>query len=149
MLFDRGGSMRRTRWAAGVGAGLLALLALPGAALADGMTLDRFNAGKLPIETGINSVWVLVAGILVMFMQAGFAFLEIGFSRGKNAGTVIAKILVNFSIAAIAYWAVGFAFAFGGPANHIIGTHGFFVQGFDDPLKTFPIMGLSDATIQA
>jgi hypothetical protein len=34
-----------------------------------------------------------------MFMQAGFAFLEIGFSRGKNAGTVVAKILVNFSIA--------------------------------------------------
>ena len=49
-----------------------------------------------------------------MFMQAGFAFLEIGFSRGKNAGTVVAKILTNFSIAAILYWAVGFAFAFGG-----------------------------------
>ena len=91
--------MRRTRWAAGVGAGLLALLAVPAAALADGGTLDLANAGKLPIEVGINSVWVLVAGILVMFMQAGFAFLEIGFSRGKNAGTVIAKILVNFSIA--------------------------------------------------
>src|SRR4051794_6609342 len=128
MLFDRGGSMRRTRWAAGVGAGLLALLALPGAALADGMTLDRFNAGKLPIETGINSVWVLVAGILVMFMQAGFAFLEIGFSRGKNAGTVIAKILVNFSIAALCFYAVGFAFSFGA-GNQIIGTHGFFLAG--------------------
>ena len=51
-----------------------------------------------------------------MFMQAGFAFLEIGFSRGKNAGTVVAKILTNFSIAAIGYWAVGFALAFGGAA---------------------------------
>src|SRR3954453_6673595 len=130
MLFDRGGSRRRTRWAAGVGAGLLALLALPGAALADGMTLDRFNAGKLPIETGINSVWVLVAGILVMFMQAGFAFLEIGFSPGKKAGTAIAKILVNFSIAAICFWAVGFAFAFGN-GNEIIGTSGFFLAGAD------------------
>ena len=46
---------------------------------------------------------MLVAGILVMFMQAGFAFLEIGFSRGKNAGTVVAKILVNFSIAALMF----------------------------------------------
>ena len=46
---------------------------------------------------------MIVAGILVMFMQAGFAFLEIGFSRGKNAGTVVAKILINFSIAAILY----------------------------------------------
>src|SRR3954463_13310474 len=92
MLFDRGGSMRRTRWAAGVGAGLLALLALPGAALADGMTLDRFNAGKLPIETGINSVWVLVAGVLVMFMQAGFAFLEIGFFPRQKTGPGVSEI---------------------------------------------------------
>ena len=45
-------------------------------------------------------MWVIIAGCLVMFMQAGFAFLEIGFSRGKNAGTVVAKILTNFSIAA-------------------------------------------------
>jgi len=57
---------------------------------------------------------VIVAGSLVMFMQAGFAFLEIGFSRAKNAGTVVAKILTNFSIAAIGWWACGFAFAFGG-----------------------------------
>src|SRR3954449_362779 len=149
MLFDRGGSMRRTRWAAGVGAGLLALLALPGAALADGSTLDLYNAGKLPDAVGINSVWVLVAGILVMFMQAGFAFLEIGFSRGKNAGTVIAKVLANFSIAAICYWAVGFAFAFGGDLGHVIGTHGFFLRDYGDPAKAFPIMGLSDATIES
>ena len=51
-------------------------------------------------------------------MQAGFAFLEIGFSRGKNAGTVVAKILTNFSIAALMYWAVGFAFAFGIGDDH-------------------------------
>src|SRR3954471_58679 len=128
MLFDRGGSMRSTRWATGVGAGLLATLAVPAAALADGSTLDMANAGKLTQAVGINSIWVLVAGILVMFMQAGFAFLEIGFSRGKNAGTVIAKILVNFSIAALMFYAVGFAFSFG-DGNAIIGTHGFFVAG--------------------
>src|SRR5262245_30985109 len=130
MLFDRGGSMRRTRWATGAGAGLLATLAAPAAALADPKTLDLANAGELPFEVGINSLWVLVAGILVMFMQAGFAFLEIGFSRGKNAGTVIAKILVNFSIAALMFWAVGMAFAFG-EGNAIIGTHRFFLAGPD------------------
>jgi Amt family ammonium transporter len=128
----------------GAAAALLALV-LPGSALAD--TFDA--AGKLPDTVGINSSWVLIAGILVMFMQAGFAFLEIGFSRGKNAGTVIAKVLTNFSIAAIAYWAVGFAFAFGGDPGHVIGTHGFFLQDFGDPQKAFPIMGLSDATIEA
>jgi Amt family ammonium transporter len=84
-----------------------------------------------------------------MFMQAGFAFLEIGFSRAKNAGTVIAKILTNFSIAGVCYWAVGFAIAFGGPVGHIFGTHGFFLENVGDPAKTFPIMSASDATIEA
>jgi ammonium transporter, Amt family len=80
-------------------------------------------------------------------MQAGFAFLEIGFSRGKNAGTVVAKILTNFSIAGLCYWAVGFAFAFG--AGSVIGHHGFFLQDFGDPQKAFPVMGLSDATVES
>jgi Amt family ammonium transporter len=145
MLFDRGGSMRRTRWAAGLGAALLALLVVPGAALADGGTLNLANDGKLPIEVGINSIWVLVAGILVMFMQAGFAFLEIGFSRGKNAGTVVAKILVNFSICAICFYAVGFAFAFG-EGNQIIGTHGFFLAG-SDASGNFPLVDVTKGTV--
>src|ERR687893_48389 len=70
---------------------------------------------------------VLVAAALVMFMQAGFALLEIGFSRAKNAGAGIAKILTNFSIASIAYWAVGFALAFGG-AGWFAGSEGFFLD---------------------
>src|ERR671933_685009 len=124
---------------------LIVLLA-PAAALAD--TFDAAGKG-LPQSVGINSMWVIVAGCLVMFMQAGFAFLEIGFSRGKNAGTVIAKIVTNFSIAGIMYWAVGFAFAFGGGLGHVIGTDGFFLRAFGDPQQAFPIMGLSDATIEA
>ncbi len=120
--------MRRTRWATGVGAGLLATLAIPASALAAGSDLQDAVDGVFPASVAINSVWVLVAGILVMFMQAGFAFLEIGFSRGKNAGTVVAKILVNFSICALCFYAVGFAFSFGA-GNQIIGTHGFFLAG--------------------
>ncbi len=82
---------------------LVASLALPAAALgADGPTLEDS-------VSSVNTVWVIVAAVLVMFMQAGFAFLEIGFSRSKNAGLGIAKILTNYSIASIAYWAVGFA----------------------------------------
>jgi Amt family ammonium transporter len=142
------GAVARRRWPLGISAvAVLAALVLPGSALAD--TFDAAGAGKLSDTVGINSSWVVVAGVLVMFMQAGFAFLEIGFSRGKNAGTVVAKVLANFSIAAICYWAVGFAFAFGGPLGHVIGTHGFFLQDFGDPAEAFPIMGLSDATIEA
>ena len=94
----------------------------------------------------INSIWVMVAALLVIFMQAGFAFLEIGFSRAKNAGTVVAKILTNFSIAGLMYWACGFAFAFG--IGEIIGHDGFFLRGYGDPQTAFPVMGLSDATIE-
>src|SRR3954462_8378295 len=125
--------------------GLLVAVALPASALAD--TFDAAGKGKLPLTVGINSTWVIVAAMVVMFMQAGFAFLEIGFSRGKNAGTVVAKILTNFSIAGIMYWAIGFAFAFG--SGDLIGHTGWFLQDFGDPQKAFPIMGLSDATIEA
>src|SRR4051812_168890 len=142
----RGGphTMNRSTLARAAALGGLLALALPAAAFA-----DTFDAKGLPVTVGINSIWVIVAGCLVMFMQAGFALLEIGFSRGKNAGTVVAKILTNFSIAGIAYWAVGFAFAFGGPLGHVLGTTGFLLQDFGDPAKAFPIMGLSDATIEA
>lgn len=64
--------------------------------------------------TELDVTWVLVAGVLVMFMQAGFACLEIGFSRGKNAGTVVAKVLINFATVSLAWWLAGFALAFGG-----------------------------------
>jgi ammonium transporter, Amt family len=136
--------MRRRSGAVLLGAAL-ACAALPGVAHAD--TLDAAGAGKLPDSVAINSIWVVVAALLVIFMQAGFAFLEIGFSRAKNAGTVVAKILTNFSIAALFYWAVGFAFAFGN--GDILGTHGFLLRAYGDPQEAFGIMGLSDATIES
>jgi Amt family ammonium transporter len=124
--------MRRTFVPRALALGLLILLLLPALAFADGSTLKVAESKTgLPTAIGLNSLWVIVAGILVMFMQAGFAFLEIGFVRGKNVGTIVAKILTNFSIAGLCYWAVGFAFAFGIDGFHgLIGTHGFFVNGF-------------------
>jgi Amt family ammonium transporter len=127
------------------GACIAGVLAVPGVASAD--TLDAAGKGVLHDSVGINSIWVIVAACLVMFMQAGFAFLEIGFSRQKNAGTVVAKILTNFSIATLGWYLCGFAFAFG--AGDLIGHHGFLLQDFGDPQKAFPIMGLSDATIES
>jgi ammonium transporter, Amt family len=73
----------------------------------------------------LNMVWVAVACVLVFLMQAGFMFLEIGFSRQKNAGTGVAKIFVNFAIVTIAWWAVGYGIAEGG-GNEIFGDSGFF-----------------------
>ncbi len=136
--------MKRTTIICASMAALVALMLLPAAASAD---IFNAKAGSVPDSVGINSMWVIVAGVLVMFMQAGFAFLEIGFSRGKNAGTVVAKILMNFSIAGIMYWAVGFALAFG--SGKLWGHTGWFLKGFGDPQQAFPIMGLSNATIEA
>jgi ammonium transporter, Amt family len=103
----------------GLAGAALATLALPTTAFGqDGPSLET-------IVDELNVTWILVAAVLVMFMQAGFAFLEIGFSRGKNAGMGIAKIVVNFSIASIAWWAAGFALAFGG-GGWLFGDSGFF-----------------------
>src|SRR3954464_2162768 len=119
--------------------GLIAALLVPSAALgADGPSLAE-------TVSSVNTTWVIVAGILVMFMQAGFAFLEIGFSRAKNAGAGIAKILVNFSISSLCYWAVGFALAFGGTAA-IAGTHGFFLDVSTDAASTARIIPLVGVT---
>ncbi|MBI5311196.1 MAG: ammonium transporter [Actinobacteria bacterium] len=140
--------MKRKLFTLGLGLAALQALVLPAGVLAADTThLVPSVSEADSLSVGINSMWVVVAAILVIFMQAGFAFLEIGFSRGKNAGTIVAKILTNFSIAAICYWAVGFAFAFG--PGEIIGNTGFFLRDFGDPLEAFSVMGLSNATIES
>jgi len=133
-----------------LGAGLLVALMVPGSAAAD--SLEAYSNGVLPDSVGFNTLWVIVAAMVVMFMQAGFMFLEIGFSRQKNAGTVVAKVLTNFSIAAICWYFVGFAFAFGSEPSGLaglIGGTGFMLQGFGDPTDAFPVMGLSNALVES
>src|ERR1044072_8578981 len=124
---------------------LVATLLLPVTASAD--SLDAASNGSLGDTVPLNTLLVFMAGVLFLFMQAGFALLEIGFSRSKNAGPGIAKILTNLSIAAIAFYAVGFAFEFGN--GSFMGTDGFFLSGYGDPQEAFGVMGVSDATIEA
>ncbi len=93
-------------------------------------------------QIAINTIWVLLATILVFFMQAGFAMVEAGFTRAKNAGNIIMKNLIDFSAGSLVYWAIGFAFMFGA-GNQFIGTTGFFLEdsfanlGLDIPLMAF------------
>src|SRR5207245_7627068 len=103
------------------------------------------EAGHLHVA--VNFSWLLLTGFLVLFMQVGFAFLVTGLTRAKNAGHMMMMNLSSFVIALLAYYAVGFAFQFGGVApianiggtsplnglfthgsTGIIGTHGFFLQ---------------------
>src|SRR5205809_3167785 len=73
----------------------------------------------------VNTVWVVLAAVLVMFMQAGFAFLEAGLTRMKNAAHIAGKNVLIFGVCSIVYWAVGFGIAFGN-GNGLVGTGGFF-----------------------
>jgi ammonium transporter, Amt family len=122
---------------------LLLLVAFPALGLAQVPTpvADQVTQGADPAEDpglatalALDTIFVFVAAVLVIFMQAGFAMLEVGFSRMKNVGSVVAKILANMGIGVLAFWAVGFAFAFsdGGPINTLIGTQGFFLTGEAD-----------------
>jgi Amt family ammonium transporter len=71
-----------------------------------------------------NTIWVVVAAVLVMFMQAGFAFLEAGLTRMKNAAHIAGKNVLVFGVASLVYWLVGFGIAFGN-GNGVVGLHGF------------------------
>src|SRR5437867_12686845 len=72
-----------------------------------------------------STIWVVVAAVLVMFMQAGFAFLEAGLTRMKNVGHVAAKNVLIFALASVVYYLVGFGLAFGDGGTGIFGGSGF------------------------
>ncbi|MHB1054336.1 MAG: ammonium transporter [Thermoleophilia bacterium] len=110
---------------AGVGASLV----LPALALAQDVGVPT------PESVAIDTVWVMLAAFLVFFMQAGFATLEMGFCRTKNAGHIAWKILVNLSISALVFWAVGFAVAFG-DGSGFAGSSGWFMSVAPDQVDT-------------
>lgn len=82
------------------------------------------------VQTNADYVWTLVAAALVFFMQAGFALVECGFTRAKNAVNIMMKNLMDFSMGSLGYWAIGFAFMFGVSKSGWIGTSGFFLSDF-------------------
>ena len=63
--------------------------------------------------SAVNTIWVLLGAALVFFMQAGFAMVEAGFTRAKNAGNIIMKNLMDFCIGTPAFWIIGFGIMFG------------------------------------
>jgi Amt family ammonium transporter len=145
MLTNPTGRRTRRRAAAILTAtGAAALLAATPAA-AD--SLDAAQNGVLGGTVAIDTLWVIVASCLVLLMLAGLLCLEAGMSRMKNVGTLVPKALVSMAVAGLAYYACGFAFAFGN--GDIIGSQGFFLRDYGDPQVAFGIMGLSDALIES
>ncbi|MEA3346572.1 MAG: ammonium transporter [Candidatus Auribacterota bacterium] len=78
--------------------------------------------------TAINTVWTLVAAFLVFFMQPGFAMVETGFTRAKNAANILMKNLMDFSIGSIAFFVIGFGIMFGTDVFGLFGKDGFFLS---------------------
>jgi len=81
---------------------------------------------RAELAIAASTIWVVFAAILVMFMQAGFAFLEAGLCRMKNVGHIAAKNVLVLGIASLVYYAVGYGIAFGDGGNAIVGGSGFF-----------------------
>ena len=104
-------------------------------------TVLAFGAPTLAAEDGptaadvqkvLDNVWILVAAVLVIFMQAGFALVEAGLTRGKNVANIFMKNLMDFCVGALLFFAVGYAIAFGGDftgLGRFIGGDGWFLAG--------------------
>lgn len=79
---------------------------------------------------GLNTVWMLLAAMLVFFMQPGFALVEAGFTRVKSTANILMKNLVDFTFGSLLYWAVGFGLMFG--VGSFVGMPHFFDLSFMD-----------------
>ncbi len=102
---------------------ILSIILLPVVAGAEG----EITATEL--QANLDNLWVLIAAFLVFFMQAGFAMVEAGFTRAKNASNIIMKNLMDFSIGSVAFFLVGFGIMFGEDIAGFIGSTGFFNPG--------------------
>ena len=106
--------------------GTAALVALtPSIGFAEELTPDD-------VQLVLNNIWVFIAGILVFFMQAGFALLEAGLTRAKNVVNIFAKNMADAIVGILAFFATGYAFAFGSGGSKWLGSGNFFLGGYDD-----------------
>ncbi len=83
----------------------------------------------------LNSMWTLIAAILVFIMHAGFSLVEVGFTQSKNAVNIIMKNFVTICIGVLSFYMVGYAFMYGGEPGSLIGTTGFFLTNVPDSVS--------------
>jgi len=97
----------------------------------DGAVTPESNKTAIDlVQAHADYVWTMVAAALVFFMQAGFALVEAGFTRAKNAVNIMMKNLMDFSVGSLAFWAIGFGLMFGVSNSGWLGTSGFFLSDF-------------------
>ncbi len=98
--------------------------------IAEGSDPAAVEAAKDELQMNLNIVWTCIAAFLVFFMQAGFAMVEAGFTRAKNAVNIIMKNLMDFSVGTIAFFLIGFGLMFG-KSNGLFGTTLFGLAGVE------------------
>ena len=114
-----------------IAATLFALLNISVALASDESPTAESNKAAIDmVQTHADYLWTLVAAALVFFMQAGFAMVEAGFTRAKNAVNIMMKNLMDFSAGTLAFWAIGFGIMFGTSTTGWFGTSGFFLSDF-------------------
>lgn len=89
------------------------------------------DAPEYLTQANANILWTLVAAILVMFMQAGFAMVEAGFTRAKNAGNILMKNFLDFAAGSVIFFLLGFGIMFGDSIGGFFGSSGFALNGID------------------
>lgn len=93
------------------------------------------------VSTSVDALWVLIAGILVMFMQAGFALVEAGFTRAKNTVNIIMKNLMDFSVGTLVFWFIGYSIMFGDDNGGFIGTLDFgFMSDYGNSIPDYAML---------
>jgi Amt family ammonium transporter len=96
------------------------------------VTLDTLSKATGDLSGSLDALWVLIAAALVFFMQAGFAFVEAGFTRQKNTVNILTKNLIDFSLGSLLFWAIGFSLMFGLDYGGFIGAPDiFFLHGWE------------------
>jgi Amt family ammonium transporter len=101
------------------------------------MAAPRLAGAEIDPETkvALDTLWVLMCGFLVFFMNAGFALVESGLCQAKNAVNILAKNFIVFAASSLAFWAFGFALMFG-DGTSLFGTNGFLLAGADNSPAT-------------
>ncbi|MBU2514019.1 ammonium transporter [bacterium] len=107
----------------------------------------KVDGKEIPaINYALDTVWVILAAVLVFFMQAGFAMVESGFTRSKNAVNIMMKNMMDLSIGTISFWAIGFAIMFGNGSG-LFGFSGFFVDA--SKVDSYASLGWSSVPVMA
>ena len=109
---------------------ILIIFGAPVAVIAAPAESSSIETIKEELQTNINIVWTCIAAFLVFFMQAGFAMVEAGFTRAKNAVNILMKNLMDFSVGTIAFFLIGFGLMFG-KTNGLFGTTLFGLSGVE------------------